>query len=233
MSFLAGLVDFGMNMIPGVASAMGAAEQRRWEAKQAQKQMDFQERMSDTQWQRGVADMKAAGINPMLSFSQGGASSPVGAMTGSGPNIAQSGVSTAMDVARGRKELALLEEQKKTQKAVSDKTFWEGQKAAAEMSLPDAIQDGKGSALPRTYFGLLRQAQMDQMAAYAASARASAAIDQQEARIRQRDAEQETSRFGRGLNWVRRFRESVFGGSNPAAAAGHAAGAAASLGGVP
>lgn len=42
-------------------------------ADQAQLNRDFQERMRSTQYQTAVGDMKAAGLNPMLAYSQGGA----------------------------------------------------------------------------------------------------------------------------------------------------------------
>lgn len=49
-----------------------------FEADQVAKQMQFQERMSGTAYQRATEDMRLAGINPMLAYAQGGASTPGG-----------------------------------------------------------------------------------------------------------------------------------------------------------
>lgn len=52
-------------------------------ASEAQKQRDWETDLSNTSYQRAVADMQKAGLNPYLAYNQGGASTPSGA-TGHG-----------------------------------------------------------------------------------------------------------------------------------------------------
>lgn len=67
-------------------------EENKFNASEAQKNRDFQREMSNTAYQRAVADMKKAGINPALLLgSQGGASTPSGLSASSGSGSVGSG----------------------------------------------------------------------------------------------------------------------------------------------
>lgn len=93
-------------------SLLGADMSNKASAKQAKDQMQFQERMSSTAYQRAVADMRKAGLNPVLAASSP-ASTPGGAM-GSvhNPNLGEAlskGVSSAIAVKQANANLRTLE----------------------------------------------------------------------------------------------------------------------------
>jgi len=98
----------------------------RASAAQAANQMAFQERMRETQYQTAVKDMQAAGLNPMLAYSQGGAGVPTGSMgsvsTAKMENSLGAGVSGYQQLASNNADLDLKASQTTATTAQAVKT---------------------------------------------------------------------------------------------------------------
>ena len=93
-------------------SFFGAKKQNKRAAALARENRAFQERMSSTAYQRSMADMKAAGLNPILAYSKGGASAPSGNVA---PVVDEfsGAMSSALQSRRISAEVKNMEEQNK------------------------------------------------------------------------------------------------------------------------
>lgn len=97
----------------------GGLIQNQASAKAAKKQMEFQERMSNTAYQRAADDLESAGLNRILALGSP-ASTPGGAM----PNIANLGTAMAEGANTGM-SYGTSAQQISTQKASADKMLAE------------------------------------------------------------------------------------------------------------
>lgn len=88
----------------GLISYIGGRNQNREAIDNSREQMAFQERMSSTAYQRAMQDMKLAGLNPILAYKQGGASSPAGSQAPVQEVLGKS-ASSALEARRLHKEI--------------------------------------------------------------------------------------------------------------------------------
>ncbi len=122
-------VATGQPWLTAAGSALGALGNQQYQSDEAQTNRDFQTEMANTSYQRRVADLQAAGLSPMLAYSQGGAAVPSGAQGSSAANVGES----AGGIGNSARQININREQ-----AIADINLKEGQLGLVGAQATDA-----------------------------------------------------------------------------------------------
>jgi len=129
------MFDIG-SLLGGAASAWGQTQANEANLQIARENREFQERMSNTAHQREVADLKAAGLNPILSVHGGGASTPAGSTATMGNVVPESTARmVALDAKMQRQQIAESKTRQDTEKAAALSHQASAAKAVAEANI--------------------------------------------------------------------------------------------------
>jgi TolA-binding protein len=126
----------------GLTSLIGSSLTNRGNKHIANRQMSFQDQMSSTAYQRAVKDMRAANLNPMLAYQQGGASTPSGAGIAMN-NVLGDAVEGASNSAKAVAEVKNMSEMNKN---IQSQTKLNQEQIALNKALQvKALEDAKAS----------------------------------------------------------------------------------------
>lgn len=155
MSWLANLIPAAVNAVGSWFGYKSSKERNVAQAQAAADQQAFQERMARNAHQYEVADLKAAGLNPILSAKYGGSATPPGAM----PNLVntiegiQSGSSSALNFLTTKltgKQINFMREQIRKEAANAREAEARADVAKAEA---DFVTENANSVFSAKHFG--------------------------------------------------------------------------------
>lgn len=157
------LINAGANIIGGMMGQSGQAatnaqqlnmfqQQMNFNSTEAQKNRDWQETMSNTAYTRAMADMRNAGLNPILAAGNGGASSPGGGQgsIGGTPTLGNPGAEMGRGVAAagkvGLEARAIEQTRATTEREKTQSTLNEATEAMTKEAKHKVVQDTATSA---------------------------------------------------------------------------------------